>query len=67
MGDFVGGGVVSTLGSFGDGDGDARLRKCSFLIGEVNSSEDEEVRLMGWLDHSGLTLIRAVFRTGLDG
>ena len=46
MGDFVGGGVVSSLGSFGDGDGDARLRKCSFLIGEENSSEDEELRLI---------------------
>ena len=64
MGDFVGGGVVSSLG---DGDGDARFRKCSFFIGEVNSSEDEELRLMDWLDQSGLTLIRAVFRTGLDG
>ena len=65
MGDFVGGGVVSSLGSLGDGD--ARFRKCSFLIGEVNSSEDEEVRLIVWLDQSGLTLIRAVFRTGRDG
>ena len=65
MGDFVGGGVVSSLGSLGDGD--ARLRKCSFLIGELNSSEDEELRLMDWLDHSGLTLIRVVFRTGRDG
>ena len=67
MGDFVGGGVVSSLGSLGDGDGDARFRKCSFFIGEVNSSEDEELRLMDWLDQSGLTLIRAVFRTGRDG
>jgi hypothetical protein len=69
MGDFVGGGVVSSLGSLGDGDGDgdARFRKCSFFIGEVNSSEDEELRLMDWLDQSGLTLIWAVFRTGLDG
>ena len=46
MGDLVGGGV-SSLGSFGDGDGDARSKKCSFFIGDVNSSEDEEVRLMG--------------------
>ena len=45
MGDFVGGGV-SSLGSLDDGDGDARFRKCSFLIGEVKSSEDEELRLM---------------------
>ena len=67
MGDFVGGGVVSSLGSLGDGDGDARFIKCSFFMGEENSSEDEELRLMGWLDHSGLTLIRAVFRTGRDG
>lgn len=67
MGDFVGGGVVSSLGSLGDGDGDARFKKCSFLIGEVNSSEDEELRLMDWIDHSGLTLIRAVFRRGRDG
>jgi hypothetical protein len=67
MGDFVGGGVVSSLGSLGDGDRDERFRKCSFLIGEVNSSEDEELRLMDWLDQSGLTLIRAVFRTGHDG
>ena len=65
MGDFVGGGVVSSLGTLGDED--ARFRKCSFLIGEVNSFEDEELRLMDWLDQSGLTLIRAVFRTGLDG
>ena len=69
MGDFVGGGVVSLLGSLsdGDGDGDARFKKGSFLIGDVNSSEDEELRLMDWLDHSGLTLIRAVFQTGCDG
>ena len=46
IGDFVGGGVVSSLGPLGDGDGDARLRKCSFLIGEENSSEDEELRLI---------------------
>jgi hypothetical protein len=65
MGDFVGGGVVSSLGSLGNGD--ARFRKCLFLIGEVNSSEDEEVKLIMWLDQSGLTLIRAVFRTGRDG
>ena len=37
--------MVRSLGTLGDGD--ARLRKCSFLIGELNSSEDEEVRLMG--------------------
>jgi hypothetical protein len=63
MGDFVSGGVSS----LGDGDGDARFRKYSFLIGEVNSSEDEELRLMDCVDQSGLTLIRVVFRTGLDG
>ena len=65
MGDLVGGGVI-TFGSFGDGDGDARFKKCSFFIGEVNSSEDEELRLMDWLDHSGFTLIRAVLRMGRD-
>ena len=57
--------MVFSLGTLGDGD--ARLRKLSFLIGEVNSSDDEELRLMDWFDHSGLTLIRAVFRTGRDG
>ena len=46
MGVFVGGGVVSSLGPFGDGDGDARFKKYSFLMGEENSSEDEELRLM---------------------
>ena len=40
--------MVSLLGPLGDGDGDgdARLIKCSFLIGEENSSEDEELRLI---------------------
>ena len=38
---------MSSFGSLGDGDGDARFKKCSFLIGDVNSSEDEELRLMG--------------------
>ena len=46
MGVFVGGGVVSVLGSKGDGVGEARFKKCSFLIGDENSSEDEELRLM---------------------
>ena len=67
MGDFVGGGVVSSLGSLGDKDGDARFRKCSFLISEENSSEDEELKLIVWFDQSGLTLMRAVLRTGRDG
>ena len=67
MGDFVGGGVVSSLGSLGDGDGDARFRKCSFLMGEENLSEDEEVKLIVWFDQSGLTLMRVVLRTGRDG
>ena len=40
----VGGGVVSTLGFVGDGIGEAKFKKCSFLIGDVNSSEDEELR-----------------------
>jgi hypothetical protein len=66
-GDFVGGGVVSSLGSLGDGDVDARFRKCSFFMGEENSSEDEELKLIVWLDQSGFTLIRAVLRTGRDG
>ena len=38
---------MSSFGSLGDGDGDARFKKCSFLIGDVNSSEDEELRFMG--------------------
>ena len=67
MGDFVGGGVVSSLGLLGDGDGDARFRKCSFFMGEENSSEDEEVKLIVWFDQSGLTLMRAVLRMGRDG
>ena len=68
MGVFVGGGVVSVLGSNGDGVGEARFKKCSFLIGEENSSEDEELRLMVCCGHIGLTLIRAVLRIGLvDG
>lgn len=46
MGDFVGGGVVSSFGPLGEGDGDARFRKCSFLMGEENSSEDEELMVI---------------------
>ena len=46
MGDFVGGGVVSSFAPLGDGVGDARFKKCSLLMGEENSSEDEELRLM---------------------
>ena len=46
MGDVVGGGVVSSLGSNGDGVGEARFKKCSFFIGDENSSEDEELRLI---------------------
>jgi hypothetical protein len=57
---------VCSFGSLGDGVGDARFKKCSFLMGDVNSSEDEELRLMDWLHHSGLTLIRAVLRMGLE-
>ena len=67
MSDFVGGGVVSSFGSLGDGDGDARFRKCSFFMGEENSSEDEELKLIVWFDQSGLTLMQAVLRTGRDG
>ena len=67
MGDFVGGGVVSLLGPWGDGDGDATFSKCSFLMGEENSSEDEELKLIVWFDQSGLTLMRAVLRMGRDG
>ena len=36
MGVVVGGGVVSSLGCFGDGVGEAKFKKCSFLIGEEN-------------------------------
>ena len=46
MGVCVGGGVVSSLGSKGDGVGVARFKKCSLLIGDKNSSEDEELRVM---------------------
>ena len=68
MGVFVGGGVVSVVGSKGDGVGEARFKKCSFLIGEENSSEDEELKLMVCCGHIGLTLIRAVLLIGLvDG
>ena len=68
MGVFVGGGVVSILGSKGDEVGEARFKKCSFLIGDENSSEDEELRLMVCCGQIGLTLIRAVFLIGLvDG
>ena len=42
----VGGGVVCILGLMGDGVGEARFKKYSFLMGEVNSSEDDELRLM---------------------
>ena len=54
---FIGGGVVSILWSMGDGVGEARFKKCSFLIGDVNSSEDEELRWMVCCDQIGLTLI----------
>ena len=65
---FVGGGVVSVVGSKGDGVGEARFKKCSFLIGDENSSEDEELRLMVCCGQIGLTLIRAVLLIGLvDG
>ena len=42
----VGGGVVCSLGLIGDGVGEAKFKKCSFLIGEENSSEDDELKLM---------------------
>ena len=67
MGDFVGGGVVSSFGPLGDGVGDARFKKCSFLMGEENSSEDEELRLIVWCEQIGFTLMRAVLRMGRDG
>ena len=57
---------MCSFGSLGDGVGDARFKKCSFLMGDVNSSEDEELRLMSWLHQSGFTLIRAVFRMGFE-
>ena len=46
IGVVVGGGVVSLIGSTGDGVGVARFKNCSFLIGDESSSEDEELRLM---------------------
>ena len=46
MGVVVGGGVVSSLGCMGDGVGEAKFKKSSFLMGEENSSEDEELKLM---------------------
>ena len=67
MGVVVGGGVVSSLGFKGDEVGEARFKKCSFFIGDENSSEDEELRLIVWYEQNGLTLIRAVLRIGLDG
>ena len=45
---------MCSFGCLGDGDGEARFKKCSFFMGEVNSSEDEELMLMDWFDHSGL-------------
>ena len=42
----VGGGVVCSLEWMGDGVGEAKFKKCSFLIGEENSSEDDELKLM---------------------
>ena len=58
---------MCSLVLLGDGVGDAKFKKCSLLMGDVNSSEDEELRLMDWLDQSGFTLIRAVFRMGREG
>ena len=66
MGDLVGGGV-SSFGSLGDGDGDARFKKCSFFMGEENSSEDEELMVIVWLEQNGFTLMRAVLLMGRDG
>ena len=63
----VGGGVVSSIGFLGDGVGEAKFKKCSFLIGDVNSSEDEELRWMVCCDQIGLTLMRAVRRMGREG
>ena len=42
----VGGGVVCTLGFMGDGVGEAKFKKCSFLIGDEYSSEDDELKVM---------------------
>ena len=36
-------------------------------MGDVNSAEVEELRLIDWLHQSGFTLIRAVLRMGRDG
>ena len=67
MDDFVGGGVVSSFSPLGDGVGEARFKKCSFFMGDENSSEDEELRLIVWYEQNDLTLIRVVLRIGLDG
>ena len=67
MGDFVGGGLVSSLGSLGDGVGVERFRKCSLLMGEKNSSEDEELMVIVWWEQICFTLMRAVLLMGRDG
>ena len=36
-------------------------------MGDENSSEDEELRLIVWYEQNGLTIIRAVLWIGLDG
>ena len=46
MGVDVGGGVVCSLRLMGDGVGEAKFKKCLFLMGEENSSEEDELRLM---------------------
>ena len=66
MGDLGGGGVCS-FGCLDDGDGDARFKKCSFFMGEENSSEDEDLKLIVLCEQIGFTLMRAVLRMGRDG
>ena len=53
----VGGGVVCTLGLMGDGLGEAKFKKCSFLMGEENSSEDDELRIRVGYEQKGFILI----------
>ena len=36
------------------------LKSVHFFMGDENSSEDEELRLIVWYEKIGLTLIRAV-------
>ena len=63
---LVGDSVLSIFVCFGDGVGVARFRKCSLLMGEENSSEDEELMVIVLWEQIGFTLMRAVFLMGRD-